>query len=110
MMSSNVLCQNFFTFSDSGFFACFACDELGGQLQDPVDVVVVDVADHHQIDGQRIGCGQASRLADRREPRLEMRRVDLCRAAVDEDQPRILLRAVVKRRGNRPCARAECRD
>ena len=54
MMSSNVLCQKLRIFASAGFFASFALDQLARQLEDAVDVVVVDVADHHTSIGSGV--------------------------------------------------------
>ena len=48
-----------------------------GEVEDAVNVVVVHVADHHEIDRQRFVAAEASRLFDLIQPRPEMWFVDV---------------------------------
>jgi hypothetical protein len=70
-------------------------DQFFRQLQDAVDMVVVNMADHQQVYGERIVIFEAARLSNLREPRLQVRPVDLRRPAVYQDEARVVLGAVV---------------
>src|SRR5918995_4113958 len=70
-------------------------DQLFGELQQSADVVVVDVADHQQLERQRLVVAEpperAKPLAELEQPRLERVAVDRARPAVDQDERRALL-------------------
>jgi hypothetical protein len=63
--------------------------ELAREVEDPGDVIVIDVTDHDAVDRQRMVRGQAAGSRDRLEPRFEMPRVHRRGAAVDDREPGI---------------------
>ena len=71
-------------------------DELLGQPHQTDDVIVVDVAEHAQVHGQRLGLGQAALVAQGFEPGLQNRLVHPAGSAVDEGKRGFVAGAVVQ--------------
>ena len=105
MMSSKLLCQKP---SDPSERRCRLWPSRNSlrQIEDALDVVVVDVADHQQVDGERLASPQArgpSRISSRRG--LQMRPVDAPRGRrrSGSGPARSWCRSAAA--GSRPCAR-----
>ena len=80
--------------------------QLAGQIEDAVNVVVVDVADHQHIDVQRLVRREPARGADRSDARLQFRGVDPSGATIDHDQARLLRCSRYAEGSSRPWPRA----
>ena len=59
MMSSKLLCQKLDTWIGGVLCASLACDHLSRQVENALDVVVVHMADHQQVDRQRFVVARA---------------------------------------------------
>jgi hypothetical protein len=71
-------------------------DHLPRQFEDALNMIVIDVANHEQIDGKRILIGKATNSPDLFEPRFQVRLVDVFGSAVYYDQAGIVIFAEVQ--------------
>jgi hypothetical protein len=60
-------------------------------------MVIIDMADHKDVNWKRFVATQAARFSNLREPGLQVRFIDLSRSAVDQGKAWIILGAVVQK-------------
>lgn len=70
--------------------------QLLGQVEDPLYVVIVDMADHQDIDGKLFSIIEPACRADLLKARPKMRPVDLGGPAIDHGEARFGLGAIVQ--------------
>ena len=68
---------------------------LLGQVDQPADVVLVDMAHHGEVDGEPV---DAALRSQRREPRAQEAAIDAARPAVDQREPRRAVRTPVQQK------------